>query len=63
MNANMFMTTVPQNAERKAALFDLWRSTCCATNTPGQPPARAITCNVFSETRQWLATAAYLSTA
>lgn len=45
------VTTVAQNTARNDALFDLWRSICCATSAPGHPPTRLRVCSVLSDTR------------
>lgn len=62
-NANEFNTTVTQNTLRKDAFLDLWRSSFCAINAPGQPPANPNKCNVASLVRQAPRRAADLSSA
>ena len=54
---------VSQKTIRKEVLLDLWRSSCCANNAPGQPPTSDKRCSVFSGIRQTLRLAFDLSMA
>jgi hypothetical protein len=63
MSAEIFMTTLPQKAERNDALFDLWRNNCCAKIAPGQPQTKPSSRSVLSLVRQPPLRAADLSKA
>jgi len=58
-----FAATVIQKTATKLCFEHLWRSSCCASKAPGQPPAKLSRCNVFSGVRQRPLIAADLSTA